>query len=67
MATKETTGMQCRVKKLTDRDFVGFIIAVEDGRYLWSKHSGIRRLSRVDAMRDAHVLAHENIVNSFAG
>ena len=59
------TGIQCRVKELAERDYMALIIAVDDGRYLWSKQSGIRRLSRTDAMRDAHAMAHDCIISRF--
>lgn len=59
-------GIQCRTKKLGERDYVGFIVAVDEGRYLWSKQSGIRRLSKADAMKDAHAMAHETIIQRFA-
>lgn len=59
------TGIQCKAKKLGERDYMGFIVSVDDGRYMWSRQSGIRRLSRGDAMQDANTMAHDCIVQRF--
>lgn len=45
--------------------YTGFITVFEGKRRLWSKSTGITRLSRGDALTDARCLATETIVRNF--
>jgi hypothetical protein len=65
MSIEYKSGIQCKTRRLGERDYVGFIQVIEDGRYLWSESSGIRRLSRGDALTDAQRMAHDRIARQF--
>ena len=42
-----------------------YITCMDEGRAMWSQSTGIRRLSRNDALIDAGKLAREHIINRF--
>jgi hypothetical protein len=42
-------------KKTSDNRYSGKVVAIENGRYLWSEHIPIVRLNKQDAIHDARV------------
>lgn len=45
--------------------YLGRIAVYENGNRLWSKRSSIIRLSRGDSLKDARIMAHDLILESF--
>jgi len=68
---KMDTGIRCETRRLSpygarlaDSDYIGRIVAYENGRRLWAEETGIHRLSRGDALKDARTLASERLLEN---